>query len=126
MSVLNEPQDVYIIWGEAPDVDWAEGAADDEPKFGEQVTRPVEVEFAPAAADAYVLRGVHAAFTSFLGALKPGGTMSVMVYRGGESVGEDETRTTGSFVINNPDGGRHVWEYRVQKRQAVVSAARID
>lgn len=123
MSVLTEPQQVYVVWGEAPDVDWAErpGSEEQEPKFGEQVVRPVEVEFAPEAADAYVMRGVHAAFTSFLGSLKPGGTMSVMITRGRQPLpGEEQPMTSGSFVISNPDGARHVWEYRVQKRQAVV------
>lgn len=117
-TVITDPQTCFVIWGEAPEEDWANPAEKEgDVRFGAQVARPVEIEFLKDAADAFVMRNTLGYFSAFIGKLAPGGTISVIINRAPD---EGEATTNGSFVINNPDEERHVWEFRVQRRKAVV------
>lgn len=109
----------YVVWAMAPEADF-EGEGDSDIKFEDgTVFKPVDIEMNKEDSDVYVMRGVHAAFSTFLGHLKPGGTIAVTVFRAPDETEQDGPATTGSFVLSNPDGKRHVWDYAVEKRQAV-------
>lgn len=113
----------FIIWGTAPETDFADGV-NASPRFGEPVTKALEVELTQEAADYYVMRGVLTAFQAYLGQLKPGGQVSVFITRAPLEPGEGELQvTTASFVINNPDA-RHVWDFSTEQRRTVREEVR--
>jgi hypothetical protein len=92
-----EKHDVWIVIGSKP---------------GEE-RRPIECYLSKEGADAFLMRGMAQTFVESLGALEPGGTISLIVNRGLEPTDEEKHPSSGSFVINNPDGARQVWDFTV-------------
>lgn len=78
-------------------------------------SKPIECYIEEAQAEAVMMRLLANAYIQHLGDLEPGGTISAMATRKSEDGGQ----TNASFVVNNPDGDRHVWEFYVEKRSAV-------
>lgn len=98
---------VYIIWGTDPD------EANDK-------LRPLASELLKAEADSAVLTGLMGAVATHLGRLEEGGRLSVLISRGRAPDGDDPEPpgTHASFIIDNPHGDKHVWEFVVEKRMA--------
>lgn len=72
----------------------------------------MEVYLTQEQADQHILQGLLGAFGNHLRAVEPGGTVSLIVTRAPDQPGEGSPRfTTGSFVINNEKGDRHVWDF---------------
>lgn len=115
-----EPIPVHVIWGTAPESDFVERGEERVFAPGQPVSRPLEVEVEKDAADYFVMRGVMAAFQTYVGQVKPGGAISVIISRGMDVTEQEPSPvgTSASFVINNPDG-RHVWDFNVERRKAV-------
>lgn len=67
----------------------------------------IEVYLTQDRADNHILMGLLQAYQQHLVAVEPGGTLSLIVNRATEENGT----TSGSFVINNPQGDRHVWDF---------------
>lgn len=104
-----EPIETYVVFGSDP----------------ENPNKPLEVFMQQPGADQFLAEGLLRAFQAHLPALEPGGTLSMIITRGVKPTEEQPNPicTSGSFVINNlPDEkpvDRHVWDYHVERRQAV-------
>lgn len=73
-------------------------------------SHPIEVYLEQEGADYHILNGLLGAFKNHVTQLEAGGTLSLIVSRA--PVSEEPTGTSsGSFVINNPKGDRHVWDF---------------
>lgn len=82
-------------------------------------SQPLEVYLEKDGADFHIMKGLLGAFQAHIGALEPGGTLSLIVNRGPDA--SDETpfpTSSGSFVINNPKGDRHVWDFNTVQCEA--------
>lgn len=75
----------------------------------------IEVYLTQERADNHILMGLLQAYQSHLGAVEPGGTLSLIINRAAEPVdGSLPPVTSGSFVINNPEDDRHVWDFHTR------------
>lgn len=92
---MNE-QDVVLVLGSVP---------------GEK-SKPIEVYLNKQGADEHIMKGLLGAYANHLQVLEPGGTISLIMTRGDEPTEEHPFPTSsGSFVISNPKGDRHVWDF---------------
>lgn len=79
----------------------------------------LEVFLEQEHADRYILQGLFGAFQNHLDALEPGGQISLIVTRALEDVEDSGVRdSSGSFVINNVKGDRHVWDFHTMRAEA--------
>lgn len=73
---------------------------------------PLEVYLDKDGADYHIMKGLLGAFQAHVLTLEPGGTLSLIVNRGPSPTEEQpQPASSGSFVINNPAGERHVWDF---------------
>lgn len=117
---MHEQIPVHVIWGRAPQTDVVDNDLKIENNDG-TASVPLETEIIQKDADFFVMRGVSNAFNEFLGRLDVGGTLSLQITRGREPSDDEQEppTTTASFVIDNRNGQRHVWDYTVERRKAV-------
>lgn len=121
MTAFQTPEiPTWVVWGTAPETDYQDDGSIALKGDGVE-SRPLEIYFQKDGADMYIMRGIATSFQAYLGMLEPGGTISVMISRGQDTTEEqpEPPTTTGSFVINNPGGNRHVWDFAVERRKAV-------
>lgn len=101
---------VYLIFGTDPQETISPGVQ----------RKMIEVVKAQNEADSYMLRGLLTAFAAHCETATPGGQLSVMVNLG--KLPDDDNPnpicSTASFVVNDPSGHRHVWEFDVERRKA--------
>ncbi len=88
-------KDVWLVLGSTP----------------EESNQTLEAFTTQEEADFYLMRGLLGAFGQHVGALEPGGTLSLIVNRGEEAKDGAHPLSSGSFVINNVGGDRHVWDF---------------
>lgn len=78
----------------------------------EEKVHPLEVYLDRRGADEHILKGLLGAYANHLSAVEPGGTLSLIVNIGPEPTADSPNpSSSGSFVINNPKGDRHVWDF---------------
>ena len=103
----DKPFAVYVLWGPDPE--------DPEKGTGSSVLMVDDEVDNPEMALVHTLLEVT---SDHLRSLKKGGTCSLMFTRGKPGVDGPDTYAHGSFVVNNPGGDRHSWDFYVEKRDA--------
>lgn len=105
----------FVVWGAVPEFE-REGNRIVMAESGAIKTQAMEVFLSRDAADSFLVQGLMGAFAQHAIRLKPGGTISLFINRG-----VSDAASNGSFVINNPEEARSVWDFRVEERKAVRS-----